>query len=104
MRAEVFNEIGMLDINLHTCIDYDYWIRIGKYYPANRITYLKGVYLANSRMYDENKTISMRREVYKEIMKTQKKYFGKLSKMSIRGYIKEIIIGMRFKMGKFESQ
>jgi glycosyltransferase involved in cell wall biosynthesis len=101
MRAEVFNENGMLDTNLHTCLDYDYWIRIGKHYPANRITYLKGAYLANSRMYDENKTISMRKKVYKEVMETQKKYFGKLSKMWIRGYIKEIIIGMRFKMGKW---
>jgi len=100
MRAQVFNEIGMLDTNLHTCIDYDYWIRIGKHYPANRITYLKGVYLANSRMYDENKTIRMRKEVYKEGMKTQKKYFGRYSRIWIRGYIKEIIIGTRFKIGR----
>jgi glycosyltransferase involved in cell wall biosynthesis len=100
MKAEVFNEIGMLDTNLHTCIDYDYWIRIGKHYPANKITYLKGACLANSRMYDENKTIRMRKEVYKEVMKTQKKYFGRYSRNWIRGYIKEIIIGKRFKMGK----
>jgi glycosyltransferase involved in cell wall biosynthesis len=100
MRAEVFNEIGMLDTNLHTCLDYDYWIRIGRHYPEKMIADLTGVYLANSRMYDENKTIRMRREFFKEIMKTQKKYFGKPSKVSIRGYIKEIIIGMRFKMGK----
>jgi glycosyltransferase involved in cell wall biosynthesis len=100
MRAGVFQDIGLFDTNLHTCMDYDYWIRIGKYYPSDRIAYLKDIYLANSRMYDENKTIRRRKEVYKEVMKTQKKYFGRYSRMWIRGYIKEILLGIQFKTGE----
>jgi glycosyltransferase involved in cell wall biosynthesis len=100
MRAEVLKEIGMLDTNLHTCIDYDYWIRISRYYPIKKITYMREEYLANSRMYNENKTISMRKKVYKEAMRIQKKYFGKYSKMWILGYINEIILGKQPKTGQ----
>jgi hypothetical protein len=58
---------------------------------------MKGVYLANSRIYNENKTINLRKKVYHENMKTQRKYFGRVSKMWIYGYIKEIILGIRYK-------
>jgi glycosyltransferase involved in cell wall biosynthesis len=97
LSNEVMKEIGMLDTNLQTCMDYEYWIRIGRHFPASRISYMKGVYLANSRIYNENKTINLRKKVYHENMKTQRKYFGRVSKMWIYGYIKEIILGMRYK-------
>ncbi|MCR4289244.1 MAG: glycosyltransferase [Candidatus Scalindua sp.] len=98
LKRQIFNDIGVLDTNLHTCMDYEYWIRIGKYYPKNRIAYIKGTYLANSRMYHENKTSKNRENVYKEAMKTQKKYFGKVSKIWILFFIKEIIFGISFKI------
>lgn len=101
IRSEVFGSVGELDVNLQTCVDYDYWIRIGKYFPANRIAYIKGSYLANSRMYRENKTFSMREKVYRESMETQKKYFGSVSKSWIFGYINEI--GLKKELERFEN-
>ena len=98
IKTDVFREVGMFDTNLHTCMDYDYWIRIGKHFSANRISYIKGAYLSNSRLYNKNKTINMRKKVYKESMKTQKIYFGKISKRWLLGYVKEIIFGMHFKV------
>jgi glycosyltransferase involved in cell wall biosynthesis len=97
-RSEVLKEIGLLDITLQTCMDYDYWIRIGKHFPIHSISYLKGTYFASSRIYNENKTVRMRKKVYQENMKIQKKHFGKVSKLWIYGYIKEIILGLRFKI------
>ena len=98
IKTGVFKEIGMFDTNLHTCMDYEYWIRVGKHFSANRISYIKGAYLSNSRLHDKNKTINMRKKVYKESMKTQKIYFGKISKRWLLGYVKEIIFGMHFKV------
>jgi len=98
LKKDVFEEVGLLDIGLQTCIDYEYWIRLGLHYSSNKFAYLKGAYLANSRMYKENKTSMMRRKVYQEAMKIQKKYFGRISKMWIKGYIKENILRMKFKL------
>lgn len=98
IKAEVFKKIGMFDINLDTCMDYDYWIRIGKRFSIDRISYMKGIYHANSRMHNENKTISSRKKVYRESMRIQKKYFGKISKRWILAYIKEIILKKSLKI------
>jgi len=98
IKAEVFKEIGMFDIHLHTCMDYDYWIRIGKHFSVDRISYMKGIYNANSRMHNENKTISSRKKVYMESMKIQKKYFGTISKRWILAYIKEIMFKKSLKI------
>lgn len=96
-KKEVIKTIGLLDANLQTCMDYEYWIRVGKAFPAERIFYMKGEYLANSRMYMENKTFAMRETVYKECMQIQKKYFGRTSKRWIWGYLTEIVIGKKLK-------
>lgn len=97
IRSNVIKEVGLLNTALQTALDYEYWIRIGMQYPTHRISYLKGEYLANSRVYHESKTIALRKKVYKECMKIQKKYFGRVSFMWIYGYIKEIILGIRYK-------
>ena len=93
IRTDVFKDVGMFDTSLDTCMDYEYWIRIGRRFSENRISYIKGKYLANSRMYDTNKTVGSRKKVYMESMKTQNKYFGKISKRWLLGYVKEIILG-----------
>lgn len=97
MRREVVEKVGSLDLNLETCMDYDYWIRIGKYFDPGRVAYLRNQFLGNSRRYNENKTFRMRRKVYQEVMATQKKHFGKISKLWILGYIREILLGRRLK-------
>ncbi|MGD0915973.1 MAG: glycosyltransferase family 2 protein [Thermodesulfobacteriota bacterium] len=97
IRREVVEKVGLLDLHLETCMDYDYWIRISKYFDPGRVTYLEKQFLGNSRRYGENKTFRMRRRVYKEVMRTQKKHFGKISRSWILGYIQEILLGRRSK-------
>jgi glycosyltransferase involved in cell wall biosynthesis len=87
VRREVFKKIGFLDINLQTCMDYDYWIRIGKSYPETTIGYLKGKFLANSRSYSENKSTRLRDIHYREVMETAKKYFDYVSPFWTVGYM-----------------
>ena len=76
IRAEVFRKVGPFNTRLQTCMDYEYWIRIGKSYPETAIAYLKGTFLANSRSYSENKSARFREIHYKEAMETAQKYFG----------------------------
>jgi glycosyltransferase involved in cell wall biosynthesis len=74
LRAEVIRTIGPLDITLHYCLDYDYWMRVAKRF---RIGYL-GEYLANSRLHGETKTLSQRVSFHQEILQTVKKHFGRV--------------------------
>lgn len=84
LRREVLDKVGYLDASLNYCMDYEYWIRIAKkglkagFMPA---------YLANSRMYGENKTMSKRAEVHYEIVMTVKKHFGYVPETWITGYV-----------------
>lgn len=97
LKKEVTKTVGILDASLQTCMDYEYWIRVGNAFSADRIAYIGGEYLANSRRYMENKTFTMRATVYEEGMKIQKKYFGRVSKRWIWGYVKEIVIGKKLR-------
>jgi glycosyltransferase involved in cell wall biosynthesis len=72
LRAEVIKTIGLLDIRLRYCLDYDYWMRVAKRF---RIGYL-GAYLANSRLHIETKTLSQRIGFHREILQTVKKHYG----------------------------
>jgi glycosyltransferase involved in cell wall biosynthesis len=76
IRTEVFKNIGPLDITLQTCMDYEYWIRIGQSYPETAIAYLKDNFLANSRSYGGNKSTRLREIHYREAMETAERYFG----------------------------
>ncbi|MCC6501668.1 MAG: glycosyltransferase [Deltaproteobacteria bacterium] len=75
IRTAVFKKLGGLDESLHMCMDYEYWIRIGKEY---RVEYLPGEHLANSRVYAETKTLSRTPEAYEEGIKVVRKYYGKV--------------------------
>lgn len=96
LKREAIEKIGALDINLYTCMDFDYWIRVGKFFGDSKIGYLKGEFLANSRMYAENKTSRMRKKVYIEIMDTVKRHVGYISDSWIYGYVKEVMMKEKF--------
>lgn len=87
IRTEVFRKIGLLDISLQTCMDYEYWIRIGESYPGTAIAYLKGKFLANARSHRESKSARLREIHYTEVMETAKKYFGYVSPFWRLGYM-----------------
>ncbi|WP_347252618.1 glycosyltransferase family 2 protein, partial [Legionella sp.] len=63
-RRRVVEQHGLLDESLHYCMDYEYWLRLGK---ANvRFAYL-GKKLAGSRLYAETKTLGAKVKVHREI-------------------------------------
>jgi glycosyltransferase involved in cell wall biosynthesis len=68
--------VGPFDETLRTALDHDYWIRIDR---AGGILQHLEEYLANSRMYMENKTMSLRETVFAEIFRVTRKHAGYVS-------------------------
>ena len=95
LKSEVLKKIGLLDTSLQTCMDFDYWIRIGKKFDPSKISYLSKEFLANSRMYGENKSLGKSEKHYSEIMETVKKHFGYVSIRWLCGYIYAVTLGKR---------
>lgn len=62
-RRRITEKVGLLDENLHYCMDYEYWLRLGAITNFSRTPEV----LAGSRMYQSNKTIGKRAPVHKEI-------------------------------------
>lgn len=74
-RKKVVDKYGYLDDKLQYCMDYDYWLRLGKGEKFYRLNEL----IAGSRLYDDNKTLGARRKVHEEMLTMQKKNLGKAS-------------------------
>lgn len=74
-RRRVVENIGVLDESLHFCMDYEYWLRLGK--AGVRFAYLQEK-LAGSRLYADNKTLGSRAKVHREINDMFRKLFGKV--------------------------
>ena len=74
-RRRVIKEYGLLDESLIYCMDYEYWLRLGK--AGVRFVYLKEK-LAGSRLYADNKTLAARVKVHREINDMLKKMFGRV--------------------------
>jgi hypothetical protein len=82
MWSDVFQTAGGLNPDLHFALDYDLWMRIAKSYPMLKIDEV----LATSRMYRENKTLSKRTPVYREIMSAAKQHYGYIPFDWVFGY------------------
>lgn len=95
IRSKVFAEVGMLDPALHLTLDYELWLRIAKRYPLRMIDQ----YLATSRMYADNKTMSRRQETFHEVIRITKTHRGYVPINWIYGYAGHILDG---KDGFFE--
>ncbi len=70
-RRCVLDNVGMLDPKLHVALDYEFWMRLFRKHPPVRLPR----FLATSRMYPDNKTLSQRRIAYKEIIQVVRKHY-----------------------------
>jgi glycosyltransferase involved in cell wall biosynthesis len=74
-RRRVVEQYGLLDESLNYCMDYAYWLRLGK--AGVRFALLPEK-LAGSRLYADNKTLGARVKVHAEINNMLRKLFGKV--------------------------
>jgi len=74
-RRRVVEQHGLLDESLHYCMDYAYWLRLGK--AGVRFSLLPEK-LAGSRLYADNKTLGSRVKVHAEINDMFSKLFGRV--------------------------
>jgi glycosyltransferase involved in cell wall biosynthesis len=82
-RRKVVKTHGLLDESLNYSMDYQYWLRLGK--AGVRFGYI-GEKLAGSRLYADNKTISARVKVHREINEMLKNLFGRVPERWLFNY------------------
>ena len=71
-RRHVFEEVGPLDINLHYCLDYEYWMRVGKRF---KLGYMPES-LATTRFHGAAKTVAKRKEADKEVVAIVQRHYA----------------------------
>jgi len=64
-------QIGLFNDKLRYAMDYDYWIRVSKKFKLNFIN----KYLANTRLYQDTKTLGQKVPVHKEIIQVQQRHY-----------------------------
>ncbi|MDO9231853.1 MAG: glycosyltransferase family 2 protein [bacterium] len=69
-KREIHSKIGFFDENEHYCMDYEFWLRIGKKYPAGVIN----AYLANFRYYATSKSGSVNKKQFQDELRLAKKF------------------------------
>ncbi len=87
-RRSVVERHGLLDDGLHFCMDYEFWLRLGK--AGVQFQYLE-VKLAGSRLYAANKTLGSRVKVHAEINDVLKRLFGTVPDRWLRNYTHAVV-------------
>ncbi|MBA3537281.1 MAG: glycosyltransferase [Tatlockia sp.] len=87
-RRRIVEKYGLLDETLNYCMDYEYWLRLGK--AGVRFAYLEKK-LAGSRLYAENKTLGAKVKVHREINNMFKAKFGKVPTSWLFNYANAVV-------------
>lgn len=87
-RRKVLERCGVLDESLMYCMDYEFWIRLGK--QGVRFAYLEEK-LAGSRLYQDNKTLGARIAVHHEINSMFKRHFALVPERWIMNYAHAVV-------------
>ena len=74
IRRSVVERFGLIDTNRRFCMDYDYWIRLGK--GGARFMHLKKT-LAGSRLHPEASTVAKRLLCSRDANECTRNHFGK---------------------------
>lgn len=89
-RRRVVAKYGLLDPTLNYCMDYEYWLRLGR--AGVRFAYFKEK-IAGSRLYAETKTIGNRLKVHHEINDMFRRKFGKVPERWLFNYAHVMLEG-----------
>jgi glycosyltransferase involved in cell wall biosynthesis len=87
-RRSVVGRFGLLDETLHYCMDYEYWLRLGK--AGAQFAYLEDK-LAGSRLYADNKTLGARVKVHREINEMFARLFGTVPDRWLMNYAHAVV-------------
>jgi glycosyltransferase involved in cell wall biosynthesis len=74
-RRRVVERFGLLNTDLHYCLDYDYWLRLAA--GGAPFAYLPRT-LAGSRLHPETKTLSARLPQHEELNRMLRQRFGRV--------------------------
>lgn len=72
-RKDIVQKIGYLDEDLYFCMDYEFWLRASS--EGLSFKYVEE-HFANSRLYNENKTLNDRHAVHREVVQMFKNKLG----------------------------
>ncbi|OGV34576.1 MAG: glycosyl transferase [Legionellales bacterium RIFCSPHIGHO2_12_FULL_35_11] len=87
-RRKILKVTGLLDESLDYCMDYEFWVRLSC--MGIKFAYLEEE-LAGSRMYPENKTLSSKIPVHKEINDMLRKHLGAVPMRAILNYAYAVV-------------
>ncbi|MGH7857318.1 MAG: glycosyltransferase family 2 protein, partial [Candidatus Binatia bacterium] len=72
VRREVFLRIGLPDVQMRFCMDYDLWIRLSREFEVGFLD----EFLASARIHEDTKSLRERGAVYEEILRLTRAHFG----------------------------
>lgn len=87
-RRQVIEKFGLLNEDLHFCLDYEYWLRIAL--GGGKIEFLPEM-LAGTRLYRTTKTLSQPVKFHSEINDMMQKKFGRVPDRWIFNYAHAVL-------------
>jgi glycosyltransferase involved in cell wall biosynthesis len=87
-RRSCITRFGLLDERLHYCMDYEYWLRLGR--SGARFAFLP-VKLAGSRLHPDTKTLGARVAVHREIIDMFRRMQGRVPANWLLGYAAAVV-------------